>query len=244
MRDEHSALRVEGLCVSRGGRRVVDSVSITAAAGEVVAVVGPNGAGKSTLLEAVVGLVPSTTTLLAAAGTPIRSFAQRAQAFAYMPDDARLPEEVSVRTLLGAVPSAAVKAADYARRLGASALLDRRGGELSRGEAKRVSLALTLALARPVFVLDEPFGAFDPLQLDNVLGVVRDRARQGAAVVVTIHQMSTAERIADRIVLLAEGRSVATGTVEELRTIAGVPDAPFEDVFRRLLSLRSTHDSP
>jgi len=95
-----------------------------------------------------------------------------------------------------------------------------------------------------VFVLDEPFGAFDPLQLDNVLGVVRDRARQGAAVVVTIHQMSTAERIADRIVLLAEGRSVATGTVEELRTIAGVPDAPFEDVFRRLLSRRSTHDSP
>ena len=90
---------------------MVDSVSITAAAGEVVAVVGPNGAGKSTLLEAVVGLVPSTTTLLAAAGTPIRSFAQRAQAFAYMPDDARLPEEVSVRTLLGAVPSAAVKAA-------------------------------------------------------------------------------------------------------------------------------------
>lgn len=244
MRDEQSALHVEGLCVSRGGRRVVDGVSITAAAGEIVAVVGPNGAGKSTLLEAIVGLVPSTTTLLAAAGTLMRSFAQRAQTFAYMPDDARLPEEVSVRTLLAAVPSAAAKAADHARRLGASALLDRRGGELSRGEAKRVSLALTLALARPVIVLDEPFGAFDPLQLDGVLHVVRDAARLGAAVVVTIHQMSTAERIADRIMLLADGRSVATGTVQELRTVAGVPDAPFEDVFRRLLSRRSTHASP
>jgi iron complex transport system ATP-binding protein len=197
---EQSALHVEGLCVSRGGRRVLDDVSFAATAGEIVAVVGPNGAGKTTLLEAIVGLVPSTTALIAARGTAIQSFAHRAQTFAYMPDDARLPEEVSVRTLLGAVPNASVAAADYARRLGAGALLDRRGGELSRGEAKRVGLALTLSLARAVIVLDEPFGAFDPLQLDDVLRVVRDCASAGAAVVVTIHHMSKEERIADRIV--------------------------------------------
>jgi len=240
---EQSALHVEGLCVTRSGRHVLDGVSFAAASGEIVAVVGPNGAGKTTLLEAIVGLVPSTTRLLTARGTAIPSFAQRAQTFAYMPDEARLPEEVTVRTLLSAVPHVGA-AADYAGRLGAGSLLHRRGGELSRGEAKRVSLALTLSLGRAVVVLDEPFGAFDPLQLDGVLGVVRDCARLGAAVVVTIHQMSTAERIADRMVLLAEGRSVASGSVSELRTLAGAPDAPFEDVFRGLLSLRKAHASP
>lgn len=84
------------------GRHVLDGVSFAAASGEIVAVVGPNGAGKTTLLEAIVGLVPSTTRLLTARGTAIPSFAQRAQTFAYMPDEARLPEEVTVRTLLPA----------------------------------------------------------------------------------------------------------------------------------------------
>ena len=242
--DEQSALHVESLCVSRNGRRLLDDVSFAARPGEIVAVVGPNGAGKTTLLEAIVGLVPSTTTLVASRGTPLRSFAHRAQTFAYMPDDARLPEEVLVHTLLAAVPKSSGAASDHARRLGVDALLDRRGGELSRGEAKRVGLALTLSLGRPVVVLDEPFGAFDPLQLDDVLSVVRDCVRSGAAVVVTIHQMSTAERIADRIVLLAEGRAVAAGTVKELRTLADAPDGAFDDVFRRLLSGRSTHASP
>ena len=241
MTEEHGALEVVGLCVVRGERRVLDAVSIAASAGEILAVVGPNGAGKTTLLEAIVGLLPSTTTRLAARGDAIRSFEHRAQTFAYMPDDARLPEEVSVRGLLAAVPGRSDAAADYVRRLGVTPLLDRRGGQLSRGEAKRVSLALAISLARPVVVLDEPFGAFDPLQLDDVLEVVRDCAHAGAAVVVTIHQMSTAERIADRIALLAGGRNVATGTVKELRTLAGTFDAQFEDVFRRLLSQQSKH---
>jgi ABC-type multidrug transport system ATPase subunit len=239
--EEKRALDVMSLCVSRGGRRVLDGVSFAASSGEVLAVVGPNGAGKSTLLEAIVGLVPSSTTRLVARGAELRSFAHRAQTFAYMPDDARLPEEVSVRGLLAAVPNRSDLAADYARRLGVEALLERHGQELSRGEAKRVSLVLAMSLARPIIVLDEPFGAFDPLQLDGILDVVRDCARAGAAVIVTIHQMSTAERIADRVVLLAEGRSIAAGTLPELRRLASAPDAPFEEVFRRLLSQRDEH---
>ena len=237
---EPSALDLVSLSVARNGRPVLAGVSICANQGEILAVVGPNGAGKTTLLEAIVGLLPSTTKGLAVHGVEIRSFAQRAQAFAYMPDEARLPDEVSVRGLLAAMPNGE-RAAPHVRRLGVSALLERRGDQLSRGESKRVSLALTMAQGRPIIVLDEPFGAFDPLQLDDVLEVVRDCARAGTTIIVTVHQMSTAERIADRIVLLAEGRSVATGTLEELRALAGVTDAPFEDIFRRLLSQRSKH---
>ena len=234
--DDRQALDVANLSATRGGRRVLDRVSFAAHAGEVLAIVGPNGAGKTTLLEAIVGLVPSTSTRFTARGEVIDAFARRARTFAYMPDDARLPEEVSVRTLLAPWLHESGSAPGYGRRLGVDDLLDRRSAELSRGEAKRVWLALTLSLARPILVLDEPFGAFDPLQLDAILDVVRDCARAGATVLASVHQMSTAERIADRIVLLADGRSVANGTLAELRALAGGEMTSFEDVFRRLLS--------
>jgi ABC-2 type transport system ATP-binding protein len=233
MAEQRPALEIAGLTVSRSGRRVLDRISFVAQAGEILAIVGPNGAGKTTLLEATVGLLPSQTERLLARGVPLRSFADRARTFAYMPDDARLPEEVSVRTLLRGLP--------VDRRLGVEPLLARRGGALSRGEAKRVSLGLALSLDRPVVVLDEPFGAFDPLQLDDVLEVVRACATSGAAVIVTVHQMSTAERIADRLVLVAGGRGVATGTLQELRTLAGGAEISFEEVFRRLLADREEH---
>jgi ABC-type multidrug transport system ATPase subunit len=206
-------LEVEGMTVMRGGRRVIDDVSFTAREGEVLAILGPNGAGKTTILEALVGLVPATTRALRFGGERIETFRDRAGIFGYMPDEARLPEEVSVGTALGV------------RRLeGVDDFLGRRGGTLSRGEEKRVWLAWTLSMGRAAAVLDEPFGAFDPVALDGILDLVRERARKGVAVVASIHQMAIAERIADRVVILHEGRVVAQGTREEL--------GPLEEAFR------------
>lgn len=208
-----AALEVEGLRVERAGRRVVDDISFIAKEGEVLGVLGPNGAGKTTVLEAVAGLIAAERGTIRYAGERIEGFRDRAAVMAYMPDEAQLPEEVSVGTALGV------------RMLeGASDLLARRGGALSRGEEKRAWLAWTLAMDRAVALLDEPFGAFDPVQLDGILDLVRGRARKGAAVVATIHQMSIAERIADRVVILNEGRVVAAGTCEEL--------GPLEEAFR------------
>ena len=206
-------LEVEGLTVVRGGRRVVDDVSFKAHEGEVLAVIGPNGAGKTSMLEALTGLLPADVRRARFAGERIDSFGDRAGLMAYMPDDARLPEEVSVGRALGV------------RKLsGATELLARRGGTLSRGEEKRVWLAWTLGLGRAVAVLDEPFGAFDPVQLDDVVALVRSHVEKGIAVVATIHQMAIAERIADRVVILHEGRVVAQGTKDEL--------GPLEEAFR------------
>ena len=103
-------------------------------------------------------------------------------------------------------------------------LVGRRAGTLSRGEDKRAWIAWTLGLGRPVAVLDEPFGAFDPIQLDGVLDVVRGEARKGTTVIATVHQMNVAERIADHVVLLSEGRVVAQGAPADL--------GPLEEAFR------------
>ncbi|MDB4935497.1 MAG: Heme transporter, ATPase component HmuV [Labilithrix sp.] len=228
-------LALVDLAVRRGPRTVLERVTFHAGAGEIVAVLGPNGGGKTTLLEAMVGVLPRAHGRIFVGGRSLTTFRACATAFAYMPDEASLPDEVAIDTLLGPERS------PLEESLGVTALRGARGSELSRGEAKRVWLVLTLAQERPVVVLDEPFGAFDPLQLDDVLDVVRRRARAGQTVVVTIHQMSTAERIADRVVLLANGSVAAAGALDVLHREYGSPTASADDVFRAVLA--RTHEA-
>jgi ABC-type multidrug transport system ATPase subunit len=237
-RAEAITLRVEHLTVDVAGRPVVDGASFEARPGELVAIVGPNGAGKTTLLEAIVGVRPSRGRVLYD-GASLDSFGARAATFAYMPDEAALAEEATVETLLRAARRDARSVDEIARRFDVAALLRRGGRELSRGEAKRVWLAATTLLERPVLVLDEPFGAFDPLQLDVLLPVVREALGERGTALATIHQLSIAERIADRVVIVDAGRVLASGTLDELRVSAGADGAPLEEVFRALLRRRS-----
>ena len=226
---EEAALEVDGLGVRAGGRDVLGGVSFGVARGEVLAVLGPNGAGKTTLLEALAGLRPYEGRVRAM-GRVVERFADRARAIAFLPDEAVLPEEASVRTALGLA-----RAGTLAARFGVSDdVLGARASEVSRGESKRAELAATLGLGRPIALLDEPFAALDPRQLAALLPAFREVVRD-AAVVVTVHQMSTAERVADRLLLLSAGRAIAHGTLEELRARAGRPGAALDEVFLALL---------
>jgi ABC-2 type transport system ATP-binding protein len=221
----NAGLELDGLPARFG----VENVTLRARRGEIVAIVGPNGAGKTTLLECVAGLRETTAGAVRWDGHTLASVRDRARVLAYMPDELVLPSEMPIARALGLEATASP-----ARALEVEALLAARGGELSRGEAKRVQLAAALAAERPLLLLDEPFGAFDPRQLRSLLPIVRD-ASQRRALLVTVHQMRTAELVADRIVLLASGRVVADGTVGELRAREELPDAPFDDVFLALL---------
>lgn len=233
------AVEAKGLALTRGGRRALDGVSFDARSGEVVAVIGPNGAGKTTLLECLVGLRRPDAGEVRYGGQALRTLPDFARVFAFMPDDAPPPPEVTVATLVaharrhGRTPPALAE--DLTDRLGLRALLGARAGELSRGERRRVGLFLALAAERPSVVLDEPFGAFDPLQLLEILAVVRAHARAGHTVIVSVHQMTDAEKIADRVLLLRAGRVLAFGTRAELASRAGRADGSLEDTFLALL---------
>lgn len=230
-------LSVEGLAARAGGRALVRDVTFEAAAGEIVAIIGPNGAGKTSLLEAIAGLRPSEGAVRVD-GHAVRTFAERAASFAFAPDDALPPPEVLVATLIAHAESRRPRpkgALDALRRgLGVEPLMDRSAGVLSRGERKRVSLYVALAAARPIVILDEPFGAFDPLQLQAIFEAVRETARAGAALLVSIHQLADAARVADRVLLLAEGRRVAFGKVDAVLEQAGA--ASLEEAFVALLA--------
>jgi len=231
-------LSVDNACVRAGGLTLVDGVSFTARAGELTAVIGPNGAGKTSLLEAVVGVRPAEG-VVRVAGEPLRRFAARARAFAYLPDQPELPAEASVRTLVVHAQALATGRADTVvlrRALDVNPLLEKGAGVLSRGERQRVALFSTLVLGRAIAVLDEPFSAFDPLQLRDVLAAVRSVLAQGTAVVASVHQLSDAEKIADRVLLMAKGRALAFGTLAELRAEAGNSDLSLEEIFIELLS--------
>jgi ABC-2 type transport system ATP-binding protein len=236
-------VEVTSLAARVGSRWIVRDVSFQARAGEVTAVIGPNGAGKTTLLEVMTGLRQADAGEVRVDGRPLRRFTDYARVFSFLPDAGVLPPEATVRTLV-----------DHANRLAShrlpldrlragltvDPLLSKAAATLSRGEHQRVALYCTLALGRPVVVLDEPFAAFDPWQLRSVLAVVREVAGASTAIVASIHQLTDADKIADRILLLAEGKPLAFGDLTELRARAGSSSASLEDVFISLLS-RTAH---
>lgn len=231
------ALEVRSLSVARAGRRVLEDVSLTVNPGDILAVVGPNGAGKTTLLEAILGAVPAAGGC-SIQGKPFRGISDRARWLAYLADEAEPPAEVRVGILLD--DASARRDADWTRsleaRLGLHGLRAAAVGALSRGERRRVLLFEALASGKPFLLLDEPTGVFDPLQLLEIIALLRETAGRKTGLLVTVHQMSDAEALASRILVLNAGRAIATGTMAELRAHAGVsPAAPLTEVFLALL---------
>jgi ABC-2 type transport system ATP-binding protein len=231
------SLAVEQLSILRARRRVLDEVSFTLAPGEILAVVGANGAGKTTLLDGVLGFIPRASGRVTWGGKPLDTLSQRAKVFSSMPDDADPPAEVSVATLMahaqrfGAPPA---RVADPLEdRLGLTQLRTARAGELSRGERRRLQLYGALCTSRPVIVLDEPLGTFDPLQLLDVLALLRERAAAGTSLLLSVHQMTDAEKIASRVLILDAGKVLALGTLDELRSRSGADS--LEQIFLALL---------
>jgi ABC-type sulfate/molybdate transport systems ATPase subunit len=206
-------LRADGLSVSRGRRTVVDGVDLELEAGEIVALLGPNGAGKSTLLAALAGaLAPS-------AGTVTRT--GRVAIALQAPDLARRSVLANVTLALAwwgvAKPERQARARAALRALGAESLADRPAGELSGGEQRRVHLARALAVDPDVLLLDEPFAGLDAEVraelLADALSVLRSPAR---ATLVVVHDRAEAWALADRLLVLIDGRLAASGTPHEL----------------------------
>ena len=232
-------LVVDGLSVARAGRRVLSDVSFALRPGDVVAVVGPNGAGKTSLLQAIVGLVRAADGHVTFDGKVLRSLSHHSAVFSYMPDDTEPPGEATVHTVIahaerfGRPPPHL--AGELKERLGVGRLAAQRAGRLSRGEKRRVALFAALCTARPVVVLDEPLATFDPLQLLEVLPVLRERAAAGTALLLSVHQMSDAEKVASQILVLDGGAVVAFGALAALRARVDRSDASLEVVVLELL---------
>jgi ABC-2 type transport system ATP-binding protein len=176
-------------------------------------IVGPNGAGKSTLLGLVLGYLRPTSGSVSIAGSPPRRYL-RSRGAAYLPERFRLPAEWPVREALrtlaaleGAAPSVARSRADAAiDRLGLEEHADKVVGALSRGLNQRLGLAQTLLAERDLIVLDEPTEGLDPLWRVRFRDLVADFRSAGRTVLLASHELVEVERLADRAILLEDGR--------------------------------------
>ncbi len=247
-----SLLEGRALTVIRNGRRIVDDASIALNPGELTILAGPNGAGKTTLARALAGLIASNGEVTFN-GKPFASMTlrERARALAYLPQghEFHWPMRVDAIVALGREPHAdpfsrrtdADRAA-IARAMAATSVepfADRLITTLSGGECARVAIARALATEAPVLIADEPTASLDERHRLIVMELLRTIARQGAAVVAIIHNLALAMRFADKVVLMNEGRIVASGrpqdalTPERIAEIFGVsvnrietPDGP------------------
>jgi ABC-type multidrug transport system ATPase subunit len=244
MNANSDTLVLDGVAVDRGGRRVLADVSLSIRGGEIMAVIGPNGAGKTTLLETIIGAIPVSAGSISFGGHRLLGLRERSRAFSFLAGEAEPPAEVRVPTLLDHACASVTAAAspdaparkELERRLGLAALGDAPAGALSRGERRRILLFGALISAKPFLLLDEPTGVFDPLQLRELVTLFRERAAAGTGFLVTVHQMSDAEAIADRFLLLSDGRAIACDTLDGLRARAHLPPtAALQQVFVALL---------
>ena len=218
-----SALALQSATVRRAGRVVLDAASLTVSAGEVVGVVGANGAGKTTLLRAALGLATLDSGRAELAGRDLAGLTdpERARLAAYLPQERHVGWNMSAARIvsLGALrlpPAAAGVAAEAAlTRFGARGVL-----ELSGGERARVLLARLLVTEAPLLVADEPAAGLDPDAQLLAMELFRAEAGRGAAVVLTLHDLSLAARTCDRLVVLAEGRVIADAAPAEALTPA------------------------
>ncbi|KRE52779.1 ABC transporter ATP-binding protein [Phycicoccus sp. Soil748] len=217
------AVVVQGLAKRYRGVVALDGATWTASAGRVTAVLGPNGAGKTTMVECCEGLRRPDSGEVRVLGTdPWHAAADHRARVGVMLQDGGLPNSARPLPLLRHLRSLYAAPADLegpeglVARLGIGAFGATSVRRLSGGQRQRVALAAALVGRPEVAFLDEPSAGLDPHARLDVWDLVREVADAGAAVVLTTHSFEEAERLADHIVVVAAGRVVAEGTLDEV----------------------------
>ena len=213
------ALDVSGLTVRYGDTLAVDALDLSIPAGQTVALLGPNGAGKSTVVNAVLGLVPTVAGTVEVLGRHPRD-AVRAGAVGAMLQHGGLPSEARVGEVLDLVRHSFPTAwplDDLVATAGIERLLTRPVDALSGGQRQRVLLAVALAGAPPLLLLDEPTSAMDVEGRRTFWTTMRGLAARGHTVVFATHHLEEADAVADRLVVIGEGRVVADGTAAQIK---------------------------
>ena len=248
MTSQQSALQVRGL-TKRFDRLAVDALDLTVRAGEFYALVGPNGAGKTTTLRMVAGLLRPDAGSVAIFGTDALTEAVAAkQVMAWVSDEPMIYDKLTpleylefVAGLWGIDPKTSQASAhELLVSLGLGAHLHERCEGFSKGMRQKVALAGALVHDPRVIILDEPLTGLDAASSRQVKNVLRERVVAGGTVILTTHNQEVAERMADRIGVIAAGRLIAEGTLDDLRRSIGRSSSTLEETFLTLVADQAT----
>jgi ABC-2 type transport system ATP-binding protein len=247
MNPPRSALQVRGL-TKRFDRLAVDALDLTVHCGEFYALLGPNGAGKTTTLRMVAGLLRPDAGSVSVLGIDALADPVAAkQITAWVSDEPMIYDKLTpleylefVAGLWGIDPRVSqASAQNLLVSLGLQPHLHERCEGFSKGMRQKVALAGALVHDPRLIILDEPLTGLDALSARHVKGLLQERVRSGCTVIMTTHILEVAERMADRIGVIAAGRLIAEGTLAELRQQNGQNDTSLEDMFIALVDVEA-----
>jgi ABC-2 type transport system ATP-binding protein len=238
------ALDIRGLCKSFD-RPAVAGLDLRVRAGEFYSLLGPNGAGKTTTLRMVAGLLPPDAGSIQICGIDARRDPVEAKRIvAWVSDEPMIYDKLTPYEYLEFVAGlwsldaavAETRARDLMDWLGLSPHAHERCEGFSKGTRQKVALAGALVHGPRVIILDEPLTGLDAGSARQVKRVLRERVAAGGTVIMTTHILEVAERMADRVGIIAGGRLIAEGTLDELRRQSGNNHTSLEDTFLALVA--------
>jgi ABC-2 type transport system ATP-binding protein len=235
-------LLVENLVKSFKGFRAVDGVSFRVEAGEIVGLLGPNGAGKTTTLRCITGILKPDAGRIQIGDYDLATHEQHAKRLlAFIPELPNPYELLTVREHMRLVAMCYDTLHLYEQR--ADELLQRYeladkanalAGTLSKGMKQKLAVVCALVHDAKVFLCDEPLMGIDPRGQYTFKAELQRLRDEGCAILVSTHQLDTAERLCDRVVIMHKGRLLTEGTLGELQQRAQMEGSTLEEVFLRL----------
>ncbi len=220
-------LEIRDLAKRYGAVTALDGATFTARPGRIVGFLGPNGAGKTTTMRCIFGLARPDRGELRWKGAEIERDARLR--FGYMPEQRGLYPRMRVAEQLSyfaqqhgmAGKAANAAATTWLERMGLADRARSKLEELSHGNQQRVQLATALVHDPELLVLDEPFSGLDPIGIATMTEVVRERSAAGVGVMFSSHQLDLVEDVCEDVVIIARGRVVASGAIDELKAASG-----------------------
>ena len=222
-------LKVEGLYKSYGSKIAVKNFTMEIDKGEVVGILGPNGAGKTTSFYMVCGLIASAKGSVIFEGKNVEkmSFSRRSKmGIGYLPQESSIFKTLSVRDNI--MSGIEIRHKDPALReriyneivtdLHITHVQDRKGSLLSGGERRRVEVGRLLGISPKLILLDEPFAGVDPVAISEIKDIIQKLSSKGIGVVITDHNVLETLRIVDRSYVMYDGRIIAEGNAEAIKS--------------------------
>lgn len=244
-----ASITLSGVSKSFGTLKAVNQLDLTVERGEIRGLLGPNGSGKSTTMKMILGLLKPDSGSISVCGIDVRTNPVEAKGtIGYVPETPFLYEYLS--------------AAEYLDLVGVAYGLDqterkKRGGELlqalqmdkhvnevmsgfSQGMRQKIALISALMHRPKVLILDEPLNGLDPRSARIVKEILHRLAGEGVSILFSTHVLEIADAICSKITIISNGSTIAEGTSQEIKTLAGLKSSTLEDVFLKLTGSEDT----
>ena len=229
-------IKVSNIVKKYSHQLILDNISFEIPEYSIAGIIGPNGAGKSTLLKIITGFEYADSGNIYYSEKNLYNLEEKVRFFSYMPEFLKIYPDFYVYEFIKFIENTAkFKNEELIMCLNLKAIFNKRIANLSKGYNQRLKLFFALSNNKPVVVLDEPFDGFDPIQLIDILELIKDENKKGRTFLISIHQLSDAEKICNYFILLNNGKLVAKGTLKELSERAKISNGNLETIFIQLL---------